>query len=303
MPRVKPAAAPAARGRLKLQDRPGRWKLLLRRQRRKLRPALAGIVLLLALLAGVGLVRMLGRGANFSERFADAAAGLGLRVQSVTVAGEHKTPDVLVQAALGVRRGDPILGFSVAGARARLETINWVKSAIVERQLPGTISVRLIERRPYAVWQHDGRFVLVDEKGGMVTDSDVAAFAGQLPLIVGAGAPQAAARLLDALAARPALLARMAAAVRVGGRRWNLHLKNGTDVELPEGAEPQALARLAELQTAHALLDRPLRVIDMRLPDRLALRPYPAKVPGTDTLKPGDLTKPGDPTATGRKPT
>jgi cell division protein FtsQ len=284
-----------------LQDRPGRWKLLLRRQRRKLRPALAGLLLLLVLLVGAGLVRMLGRGADFGERFADAAAGLGLRVQNVVVSGEHKTPDVLVQAALGVHRGDPILGFSVAGARDRLETINWVRSAVVERQLPGTISVQLTERRPYAVWQHDGKFVLVDEKGNMVTDSDVAAFADQLPLIVGAGAPQAAARLLDALAARPDLQARMAAAVRVGGRRWDLHMKSGTDVELPEAAEAQALTRLEQLQTSHALLDRPLRVIDMRLPDRLVLRPYPAAVAG----KPGDRpnAKPGDAANSGRKPT
>ena len=51
-----------------------------------------------------------------------------------------------------------------------------------------------------------------------------------------------------------------------------LRLANGAEVLLPEGAEPQALARLAELQAQHALLDRPLATIDMRLPDRLVIR-------------------------------
>jgi cell division protein FtsQ len=182
-----------------------------------------------------------------------------------------------VRAALGVHKGDAILTYSLAEARTRLETINWVQSATLERRLPGTILVRLVERRPFAVWQTEGRFVLIDRDGNVVTDSDVAAFSGQLPLVVGVGAPQTAAALIDVLATQPALQARMTAAVRVGERRWNLRMDNGVDVMLPEGEEKRALARLAELQASHALLDRPLQVVDMRLPDRLVVRPVADK--------------------------
>ncbi len=285
MPRVKVAPPPPPR--MRLQDRPGRWKLLWRRQRKMLRPAMAGGALLLGLLILAGLVHVLGRGADFGERLGNMTGRLGLRVAEVVITGRQKTPEPLVRAALGVHPGDPILAFSVRGARARLETINWVQSATVERQLPGTILVQLTRRRPFAVWQHDGKFVLVDHDGNVVTDSDVAAFADQLPLIVGAGAPQAAAVLLDALAIQPDLQARMVAAVRVGQRRWNLRMKNGADVLLPEGAAPQALARLTDLQKSHALLDRPLQTIDLRLPDRLVLRPLAEKTPdaAADSLR------------------
>ena len=68
--------------------------------------------------------------------------------------------------------------------------------------------------------------------------------------------------------------------MRVGERRWNLRLNNGIDVLLPEGAEAQALARLAELQSGHAMLDRPLQTLDLRLPDRLVFRPPPASRAG-----------------------
>ena len=67
----------------------------------------------------------------------------------------------------------------------------------------------------------------------------------------------------------------MVAAVRVGERRWNLRLNNGADVLLPEGAEAPAMARLMELHTAQALLDRPVQALDLRLPDRLVVRPLP----------------------------
>jgi cell division protein FtsQ len=71
------------------------------------------------------------------------------------------------------------------------------------------------------------------------------------------------------------LQARVVAAVRIGERRWNLRLQSGTDVLLPEGAEAAAVERLDSLDQAHALLDRPLQVVDMRLPDRLVVRPIP----------------------------
>ena len=272
----------------RLQDRPGRWKLLWRRQRRLLRPALVGVAVLGLGLTAAATAHLLGQGASFGERVASTSARLGLRVAEITIEGRQKTPEPLLRAALGLRSGDPILGFSVAAARARLETINWVQSATVERRLPGTILVRLIERRPFAVWQHEGRFELIDRNGAMVADSDMSAFAGQLPLVVGTGAPKAAAALLDALGAQPELLSRMVAAVRVGERRWNLHMKNNGDVLLPEGAELPALAKLAELQSQHAVLDRPMQTIDLRLPDRLVLRPLPDRAPDRAPEKGGD---------------
>jgi cell division protein FtsQ len=153
--------------------------------------------------------------------------------------------------------------------------------------------VRIVERRPFAVWQNKGKFSLIDHAGKLVTDSDVATFFSQLPLVVGDGANTAAGTLIDALSAHPGLMERVVAAVRVGDRRWNLHLKSGTDVMLPEGADVQALAKLAELQASDALLDRPLERVDMRLPDRLVLRPYPEKAAdGKPATKPAATPNP-----------
>jgi cell division protein FtsQ len=58
-----------------------------------------------------------------------------------------------------------------------------------------------------------------------------------------------------------------------------LQLKNNVTVMLPEGHEVAALARLADLQAQQQLLDRPLVFVDMRLPDRLAVRARPAPAP------------------------
>jgi cell division protein FtsQ len=185
----------------------------------------------------------------------------------------------VLRAAIGVSIGDPILGFSLDDIRARVETIQWIEHATVERRLPGTLVVNVQERRPFAIWQNQGKFVLVDRTGQVVANQDVAQFP-HLPLIVGLGAPAAAAGLLDALQQRPAIKEKISASVRVGERRWNLRMTNGTDVMLPEGHEAVALDRLIQLQQDHAVLDRPLTAIDMRLPDRLVFRP---KTDGKDS--------------------
>ncbi len=281
---AKPPRATAARARTpgRIGVRPSRTALLWRRQRRLLRP-LAWLLLALLLAAGtVSLVRTVQPGSTIATWRERAGAAIAIPVEAVQVNGREKTPEALLRAAIGVRPGDKLLGFSLEAARARVESLAWVQSATVERRLPGTIVVTLVERRPFAVWQSAGRFQLIDRQGQVVAEQDPAkdatAFA-TLPLVVGPGAPEAASPLLDQLAAIPALRARVVAAVRVGERRWNLRLNNGADVLLPEGAEAQAMARLMELHAAHALLDRPLQAIDMRLPDRLVVRPAPTAAP------------------------
>jgi cell division protein FtsQ len=263
------------------QDRPSRLRIWLRRRRGLAKPAVLTL-LTLGAVGAIGVVLYLadpaGRVQGLVEGIATIGEAAGFEVQEVIVEGRQNTPRDLIRAAVGVERGDPLLGFSPEAARTRLETIAWVEAAHVERRLPGSILVRLTERTPFAIWQNQGRFAVIDREGKVVSTETLDAF-GPLPLVVGAGADRTAAGLYDLLLAHGEVLRRTQAMVRVGERRWNLRLHNGVDVLLPEGQEAPALNRLAELQQRHALLDRPLVAIDMRLPDRLVLRQPPAPEP------------------------
>ncbi len=272
---VRPSARTPAKPPRPLNDRPSRWKLLRRRQRYLLRPIAWGLAGVLLLATAAAVVRTLQPGGSVASLRERITAGTSLRVRDVVVEGRSLTPEGMLRAALGVSKGDKLLGFSLEAARARIERLTWVQHASVERRLPGTIVVQLTERRPFAVWQTRDKFVLIDRAGQVVAEQDpvkdATAFA-TLPLVVGPGAPEFAAALLDQLAAQPGLRARVVAAIRVGERRWNLRLNNGADVLLPEGAEAPAMNKLMELQTAQALLDRPLQTLDLRLPDRMVVR-------------------------------
>ena len=284
--------------RASVTDRPPTWKLFLRRQRWMVRPFAWCCVGLAATAAGVVLLRNAQPGsgiASVREKIGVLTANAGMRITDVRIEGRANTPEPLLRAALGFSKGDPIIGFSLEQARMRIEKLPWVSHATVERRLPGTIVIALSERRPFAIWQNQGRYLLIDRDGQPVTDEQVARFR-DLPLIVGPGAPEAARVLLDALIDRPAIQTRVVAAMRISERRWDLRMKNGTDILLPEGHEVEALDRLLKLQQDTALLDRPLEAIDMRLADRLVLRPQP----GTGG-NPSD--KPASPSVPPKKPT
>jgi len=210
--------------------------------------------------------------------FVEFTGTVGLVVDDVLVEGRVETRARDVLSALQIQRGMPVLAVDPARAKERLEQIPWVQEATVERRLPGVVHVRLVERVPMALWQHDGRFVLIDRHGAQIETADVGRF-GNLPHIVGDNAGEAAGELLRMLAAEPTLERRVVAAVRVGSRRWNLRLDSGVDVMLPAENAPAAWMQLAEIEREHGVLARDLKTIDLRLPDRLVLRPTQVEAP------------------------
>ena len=223
--------------------------------------------------------------APLQARLTADSTALHLTVQSVEVIGRERADRNAILAALRVRRGTPILGVDLDAAKTRLEALPWVLSAAVERELPEGILVRLVERRPMAIWQHQRRFDVIDQSGAMIPDARAEDFPTLLQ-IVGDDAPASAGDLLALIAMEPDLARHVTAATRVSGRRWNIALDNGIEIELPEDNPGAAWQRLAALDRDDRLLERQVTVIDMRMADRLVLR-LPPDVAKSLIKKPG----------------
>ncbi|MDP6773185.1 MAG: cell division protein FtsQ/DivIB [Rhodospirillales bacterium] len=215
------------------------------------------------------------------------SADAGLRVREILVVGRRQTQRDALLGATRLAENAPILAFDPETARRRIEALPWVRSAVVERKLPGTVLLHLDERRPLALWQHRGRFSLIDEEGKAIEERDLERFS-DLVLVVGEDASAHAAALLRMLETQPDLKALVRAAVRVGGRRWNLRLENGVDVQLPEENVASAWARLASYEHIHHVLGRDVKVLDLRFPDRLIVRK--TRPPGNPKPPPGRET-------------
>jgi cell division protein FtsQ len=249
-----------------------------------------------ALIAGIGAGALLSgwspagtSSQDLTSAVLSVTGELGLVVDNIEVEGRTTTDTATILAALGAHAGTPILAVSPTRAKEQLEALPWVRSASIERRLPGTLHVRLVERKPLAVWQHDGKQELIDRDGTVIPVTDLSRFA-KLPTVVGGDeARHGAASLIELLANEPDLAARVTAIVLVGDRRWNLRVDNAIDVLLPEDDAAGAWTKLARLERTNQVLQRDVQTVDMRLPDRLVMRVSdPAKDPS-----PAKKTHPG----------
>src|SRR5580704_10212148 len=224
-----------------------------------------------------------------ADRLVTVSAICGLVVADIEVEGRETTDAATIMAALGAARGTPILAVNPSRAKEQLEALPWVRSAAIERRLPGTLFVRLVERKPLAVWQHDGKQELIDRDGTVIPVTDLSRFA-KLPTVVGGDdARHGAASLVELLASEADLAARVTAIVLVGDRRWNVRIDNAIDVLLPEDDAAGAWSKLARLERTSQVLQRDVQTVDLRLPDRLVMRVSdPAKDPSpTKKTHPG----------------
>ena len=204
----------------------------------------------------------------------DLTADLGLTVEEVFVVGRHQTPREELLEALNVQRGAPILDIDIHAARERVLALPWIGQASIERLLPDTLVLHVIERRPLALWQYQGKLAVIDESGEVVVRENVEPF-GHLLVVVGEDAPQHTAGLVRMLESQPDLVDRVEVAVRVGGRRWNLRLAGNISVRLPEEDAAAAWQDLAEYQQRYGVLTVEIKMLDLRLPDRVTVRKAP----------------------------
>lgn len=210
-------------------------------------------------------------------------AQLGLSLQTVEVHGRGETRQADILGALGAARGAPLLGLDIDAMRERLTALPWIVSAEIERRYPDRLVVTVKEADPLALWQRNQKLFLVSRAGKVIETADLGKYS-KLLVIVGDSAPERAEALFDLLAEQPDLRKRVTAAVFVGKRRWNLRLDNGIDVKLPEENPAAAWSRLADLQKQYGLLEKDVRIIDLRLSDQVVLRrAYPANPEDSDS--------------------
>jgi len=159
--------------------------------------------------------------------------------------------------------------------------------------LPDRLQIRVREREAFALWQNEGKLVLIAADGTVIGPPSDPTFAA-LPLVVGRGAQSKARDFLALLDRYPSLREQVRASVLVGERRWNLKLKNNVDVRLPEIDAGSALEALVALDRDRHLIGRDILAIDLRLPDRVAVRLSDAAAQAREEARKPPKKKGGD---------
>ncbi len=236
----------------------------------------------LAIVAVAALVsaHWLGATEALRHQYGVVTAKAGLTVEDIEIVGTRRVDQMKVYDIILDRAQGPIMLVDIEAIRADLSDYGWIKDVRISRQLPTKLYVEIVERKPVAVWQHEGQFKLLDDEGKVLEQISEAQI-GNLPVVNGARANQHLAALTQLLDQAQSLKPQVAGATWVGNRRWDLRFRSGETLALPEGEKlaAEALVNFTRMDGIHRLLERNIIHFDLRDPDRMYMRAAPKAVP------------------------
>lgn len=217
----------------------------------------------LAVVAGLLVGGYVGRAvASVNHAIDNVTAQAGFGISTVNLAGNSRTPPASILAALGFEPGQSIFGADIQSARLRLLQLEWVAQADVSRRYPDSISVSIVEKKPYALWQANDGLHVIERNGKPITFARMEDYP-HLPVFAG-DPPVGASDLVDAIATHRAVSARVKIMQRISARRWDLILDDGVVVRLPEDGWQKQLDVLEHLIVDKSVLERDISEIDLR---------------------------------------
>lgn len=284
--RRKPARRKSPRKQTAAASAPRRFRNWVEARLRGARYSAANAARLVAGLAAVLVVLVLGGvyifgglddlGASAQRMAANRTAAMGLAIDHIEVSGVEPDQATLVAATISVFRGQSMLDFNPDAARTEVEALAWVRDASIVRLWPDRIAIVIEPRAEFALWQIDGNIHVIDRDGAVLGEANANDWP-DLPLVVGYGANEQVEWLIETLEHYEEITSRVSAMVRVGDRRWNLRLVNGLDIKLPESDVGAALALLSAMHSERGVLRLDAESIDMRQPGEMIVRARPER--------------------------
>lgn len=205
------------------------------------------------------------------ENFYNFTVSQGLKLENIYIEGQVNLRNNQVLKSLEHEIGGSIFKLSVWEIKKKLEEIDWVLSANVSREVPGAIHIRIIERTPIAIWQNNQKQYLIDDQGHVINEDNLQKFM-YLPVVVGDGSRSTTSDLIHKIKEFPKIYNNVIAMIRIADRRWNIRLKNGPEIKLPEENIESALQTLIEYDGKNKLLGSDMATVDLRIKGKIFYR-------------------------------
>lgn len=233
-----------------------------------------------------------------------AAAWWALRnpvfaIRGITVTGdtEHNSPATL-QAAVAERVKGNFFTLNLNDVRRALEALPWVRVAVVQREFPDRLSVRLQEHIPVARWGAKSN-QLLGESGDVFRMSNASEGDANLPLLQGPdGQAPLVLQVYHDLGPAVKTLGTTIAGLELQPRgHWTLTLAPDATIELGQGTPAELTERFQRFaETVGTVAARHGRTAkDIESADLRYHSGYAVRLQGVDTL-----TAPPPGTKTGR---
>ena len=193
----------------------------------------------------------------------------GFHLQNIYITGNNNLQKVDILNIINDKKYKTIFDVNLFQIHNNLLLNEWIETVKIERTLPSSIKIQIIEKNPVAIWQTKLGNKLITEDGSIISNANVTAFKDRLPIIIGEGANKNAFIILQILRKNPDLYNNVWSISYINKRRWNVHLKQGLIVLLPRKEIHAAWTKIDFLQRKYKILDIGLTEIDIRNQDQI----------------------------------
>ena len=200
-------------------------------------------------------------------------------LSALSIQGSSDSLNAEIREILGLNFPISSFDLDLADLRNRVLSLPPVETAEVRLEGGSILHVKVKEKVPALLLKDDTGIHVLNKNGDYIRPLLSNEYGSKLPVITGEGAQKAAAEAFILFSALYDKLDEVRGLVLVGGRRWNIVLKSGQVIMLPEKKSEQAVQKILILDKAEKILSRDIAVFDFRLPYRITLR-FPENADG-----------------------
>lgn len=190
-------------------------------------------------------------------------------LDDIQITGLDKVTLEEVHDILKIYTDQNMLFINLEELRGKVKTIPRIRDVKVQRILPSTLKLDIIEDSPEAVFIDDKKKAFLMSRTGKILEEASLEDLQQYLNVSGKNSPVQFPQFADILIGFPNITKELSKIDLANGRRWNLYLKAGGQIKLPENNYEQALDLISKKFTQILQLDSRYAV-DFRLfPDKI----------------------------------
>ena len=193
----------------------------------------------------------------------------GFKIKNILISGTHNLSQDYLINIINTQNHINILNVNLHTIYNKIIQNSWVEETYVERILPDTIKIKVLEKKPIAIWQNQKGNKLITINGDVISHANVNKFKNSFPIIKGEKSKENISTILKILETNKNFAKNIWSLTFINQRRWDLHFNQGLIVRLPSQDVIKAWQKIIKLQTNYNILNLRLTEIDLRNPEQI----------------------------------
>ena len=193
----------------------------------------------------------------------------GFKIKNILISGTHNLSQDYLKNIINTQNHINILNVNLQSIYNKIIQNSWVEETYVERILPDTIKIKVLEKKPIAIWQNQKGNKLITVNGDVISHANVNKFKNSFPIIKGEKSKENISTILKILETNKNFAKNIWSLTFINQRRWDLHFNQGLIVRLPSKDVIKAWQKIIKLQTNYNILNLRLTEIDLRNPEQI----------------------------------